>query len=69
MAHEDHATVPAGTPALVITISDGVASGSRQDDAGLALAEWLDAQSFGVDRAAVPDERGAIERAITDGAA
>ena len=69
MAPDDHASVPAGTPALVITISDGVASGSRQDDAGLALADWLGARAFGVDRDAVPDERPAIERAITDGAA
>ena len=67
MAHDDHA-VPAGTPALVITISDGVAAGTRQDDAGAALQDWLASRGFTVDRAAVPDERQAIEAALTAGA-
>ena len=68
MALDSHA-VPAGTPALVITISDGVAAGTRQDDAGAALAEWLAGQHFRVDRAVVPDERPAIEAALKAGAA
>ena len=67
MAHDDVAAVPAGTPALVITISDGVAAGVRQDDAGAALAGWLAARGFRVGRAAVPDERRAIESALTAG--
>jgi molybdenum cofactor synthesis domain-containing protein len=68
VADDDHAAVPAGTPALVITISDGVAAGVRQDDAGAALAEWLGTRGFGVDRASVADERSAIEAALTAGA-
>ena len=56
--------VPAGTPALVLTISDGVASGTRQDDAGLALAEALEGRGFAVDRDAVSDERAEIEAAL-----
>jgi len=64
----DHAGVPAGTSALVVTISDGVAAGTRQDDSGLALATWLDARGFGVTRAAVADEQPAIAAAITAGA-
>ncbi|MEO5705108.1 MAG: MogA/MoaB family molybdenum cofactor biosynthesis protein [Candidatus Limnocylindrales bacterium] len=68
MAHEDHG-VPAGTPALVITISDGVAAGMRQDDSGAALAEWLGTHGFRVDRAAVTDDRPAIESALRAGAA
>ncbi len=57
-------SVPPGTPALVLTISDGVAAGTRQDDAGLALAEALEARGFAVDRDAVPDERVEIESAL-----
>jgi molybdopterin adenylyltransferase len=57
-------SVASGTPALVLTISDGVAAGTRQDDAGLALAEALQAKGFAVDRDAVPDERPSIEAAI-----
>jgi molybdopterin adenylyltransferase len=60
----DAMDVPAGTPALVVTISDGVANGTRHDDAGLALAEALGAQGFRVERAAVPDERPDIEDAL-----
>jgi molybdopterin adenylyltransferase len=69
VAHEDHETVPAGTRALVVTISDGVAAGTRQDDAGLALSERLVGHGFAVDRAAVPDERPSIEAALTVGVA
>jgi molybdopterin adenylyltransferase len=60
--------VPAGTPALVLTISDGVAAGTRQDDAGAALAEALEGRGFAVDREAVPDERAEIEAALRDAA-
>jgi molybdenum cofactor synthesis domain-containing protein len=54
--------------AVVITISDGVAAGTRNDESGQALTGWLEAQGFGVDRAAVPDERSLIGDAITAGA-
>jgi molybdopterin adenylyltransferase len=64
----DHERVPSGTPALVITISDGVANGSRQDESGRALEQALAAQGFEVERAAVPDERAGIEDAIRSGA-
>ena len=56
--------VPSGTPALVLTISDGVANGTRHDDAGLALAEALGSKGFAVRREAVPDERSDIENAL-----
>src|SRR4051794_41046311 len=65
-AGEIRETAPHGTPALVLTISDGVAGGTRQDDSGLALAEWLEARGVGVERAAVPDDRSTIERALRD---
>jgi molybdenum cofactor biosynthesis protein B len=67
MAAEDPAAVPAGTPALVVTISDGVSSGARKDDAGFELAERLQSHGFAVDRTTVPDERAAIEVALREG--
>jgi molybdenum cofactor synthesis domain-containing protein len=54
--------------AVVITVSDGVAAGTREDDSGAALEGWLSAHGFGVDRAVVADERPAIAAAIRDGA-
>ncbi|HUQ43321.1 MAG TPA: MogA/MoaB family molybdenum cofactor biosynthesis protein [Candidatus Limnocylindria bacterium] len=67
MAEHAHDSMPAGTPALVITISDGVANGTRDDDAGPALAQVLTAQGFAVTRAAVADDRPAIEDALRSG--
>lgn len=67
-AHAHDEAVPAGTPALVLTVSDGVAAGVRHDDAGLALAGALAEQGFAVDRCAVPDERAEIEAALRAGA-
>jgi molybdopterin adenylyltransferase len=61
--------VPAGTPALVVTVSDGVTAGTRMDEAGRLLTERLAALGFTVDDAAVPDERPAIEAAIRAGVA
>jgi len=54
---------------MVITISDGVAAGVRQDDSGEALAKALQPLGFAVDRGAVPDERAAIEAALNVGTA
>ncbi len=42
--------------ALVLTISDGVAAGTRVDESGQALAERLSEIGFTVERASVPDE-------------
>lgn len=61
--------VPPGTPALVMTVSDGVAAGTRQDEAGSELGRWLADLGFSVERAAVPDERRAIEGGLRSGAA
>ncbi len=61
--------MPPGTRALVVTISDGVAAGDRQDESGGALAGRLQALGFAVDRAAVPDEGAAVEAALTVGVA
>jgi len=55
--------------ALVLTISDGVAAGVREDGSGAVLAARLQALGFGpVERAVVPDEVAAIRAALTDAA-
>jgi molybdenum cofactor biosynthesis protein B len=61
--------LPSGIRALVLTISDGVSSGTRQDASGIALADRLAQAGFRVDRVSVPDERGRIEQALREGAA
>jgi molybdopterin adenylyltransferase len=53
----------------VLTISDGVASGSREDSSGDLLEELLTAESFEVIRRVVPDEHDVIASAIMELAA
>lgn len=57
--------------ALVLTISDGVASGARQDASGVAVAELLARQGYAVRRGTVPDEpehiRAAVASAVQSG--
>jgi molybdenum cofactor synthesis domain-containing protein len=48
----------------VITVSDGVAAGVREDRSGDALAEILIANGFEVSRTVVPDEEKAIVSAL-----
>jgi molybdenum cofactor synthesis domain-containing protein len=48
----------------VLTVSDGVAGGSRQDESGEALARSLEALGFRVERDAVADDMAAIREAI-----
>ena len=69
MAAHEHAGIPAGTTALVITVSDGVAAGTRDDDSGAALARTLGAWGFRVERIGVADDRSSIEAALRAGAA
>jgi molybdenum cofactor synthesis domain-containing protein len=52
--------------AHVVTVSDGVASGVREDRSGDALAEILAANGFEVTRSVVPDEEKAIVSALHD---
>jgi molybdopterin adenylyltransferase len=57
-------------PAAVLTVSDGVAEGSREDASGRAVADALDAAGFEVvRREVVADERDRIERALRELAA
>jgi molybdenum cofactor synthesis domain-containing protein len=53
----------------VVTISDGVMSGAREDLSGDRLAARLVELGFVVDRATAPDEGWQIEEALVDGAA
>ena len=58
-----------GRRALVITVSDGVAAGTREDVSGDRLAERLAELGFEVKRGVVPDEGRRIGDAIVGGAA
>lgn len=52
--------------ALVLTVSDGVAAGTRDDESGTALAERLGTLGFRVERTVVADEVEAIGRVVSD---
>jgi molybdopterin adenylyltransferase len=52
--------------AAVLTISDGVSAGEREDRSGDLLVELLAAEGYDVERRVVPDERDRIEAAIED---
>ena len=52
--------------AAVLTISDGVAAGEREDESGELLAELLAGEGLEVERRAVADEREAIADAIVE---
>lgn len=67
-----HAAAVPGAGALVaavLTVSDGVHHGVREDRSGDTLAELLAAEGFHVERRVVPDERRDIAGAIRDLAA
>jgi molybdenum cofactor synthesis domain-containing protein len=53
----------------VVTVSDGVSAGMREDRSGDVLAELLAGEGFDVERRVVPDERDAIADAIAELAA
>jgi molybdenum cofactor synthesis domain-containing protein len=55
--------------AAVLTVSDGVTAGTRDDRSGELLAALLADAGYEVDRRVVPDEREAIEAALRDLAA
>ena len=52
--------------AAVLTVSDGVSEGTREDRSGDVLEELLAAGGYEVERRVVPDERGAIADAILE---
>ena len=55
--------------AAVLTVSDGVANGTRDDESGDALAELLADEGYDVVRRVVPDERDSIASALRELAA
>ncbi len=55
--------------AFVLTISDGVAAGVRDDDSGRVLADRLTELGFQVERGAVADDPAALAYAVRDAAA
>ena len=55
--------------AAVLTVSDGVAAGEREDASGDVLEELLSAEGYVVERRVVADEREEIWRALCDLAA
>jgi molybdopterin adenylyltransferase len=52
--------------AAVLTVSDGVSAGTREDRSGDLLEELLAGEGFEVGRRVVPDERDAIADAIAE---
>ena len=52
--------------AAVVTVSDGVFEGTREDTSGDLLAELLAAEGHEVERRVVPDERDAVAEAIAE---
>ena len=52
--------------AAVLTVSDGVHHGTREDRSGDALAELLEGEGFEVERRIVPDEADEIAAAIVE---
>ncbi|HEY6836154.1 MAG TPA: MogA/MoaB family molybdenum cofactor biosynthesis protein [Gaiellaceae bacterium] len=52
--------------AAVVTVSDGVSEGVREDASGDLLAALLGEEGYEVDRRVVPDERDAIAEAIAE---
>jgi molybdenum cofactor synthesis domain-containing protein len=52
--------------AAVLTVSDGVVAGTREDKSGDVLTELLAAEGFDVARRIVPDEQAEISSAIAE---
>ena len=52
--------------AAVLTVSDGVHHGTREDRSGDALVELLEGEGFAVERRVVPDESEVIAAAIIE---
>ena len=52
--------------AAVLTVSDGVSAGEREDRSGEVLAELLGGEGYEVERRVVPDERTVIAEALRE---
>jgi molybdenum cofactor synthesis domain-containing protein len=63
-----HPGVPPGSLAVVVTVSDGVVAGTREDASGDVVAERLVALGFAVERRVVADEPVDIARLVVKAA-
>ena len=52
--------------AAVITVSDGVSAGEREDESGALLVGLLETEEFDVEHRVVPDERPQIAAALRE---
>jgi molybdopterin adenylyltransferase len=52
--------------AAVVTVSDGVSAGEREDESGALLVELLQAENYEVEQRVVPDERPQIAAALRE---
>jgi molybdopterin adenylyltransferase len=52
--------------AAVVTVSDGVAAGEREDESGALLVELLEGEKYEVEHRVVPDERPQIAAALRE---
>jgi molybdopterin adenylyltransferase len=52
--------------AAVVTISDGVAAGEREDESGAVLVELLEGEKYEVEHRIVPDERAKIAATLRE---
>jgi molybdenum cofactor synthesis domain-containing protein len=52
--------------AAVLTVSDGVSEGTREDRSGDLLAELLQGEGYKVERRLVPDDAAAITEALAE---
>jgi molybdopterin adenylyltransferase len=64
----NHAKPIEGLAAVVLTVSDGVAAGTREDLSGEAVEERLTGQGFVVSRAVVADEPEEIGALVAEAA-
>ena len=55
---------PMNNRAAVLTVSDGVSSGTRADESGDVAEKFLREQGFDIERAVVPDDFDEIKRAL-----
>jgi molybdopterin adenylyltransferase len=50
----------------VLTVSDGVAAGEREDESGALLVELLEGEEYDVEHRVVPDERAKIAATLRE---
>jgi molybdopterin adenylyltransferase len=53
-------------PAAVVTVSDGVSAGEREDKSGELLVQLLEAEGYDVEHRVVPDDRPKIAAALRE---